>query len=82
MVLSLASKTMHYIEKEDGIHIFDQKEILKETKQFYENLYTEPNNVVDFDLSEQLAGCSVKKKMKIRKKILKDCYNTMRSQIP
>ena len=56
----VASKTMHYIEKEDGIHIFDQKEILKETKQFYENLYTEPNNVVDFDLSEQLAGCSVK----------------------
>ena len=57
----VASKTMHCIEKENGINIFYQKEILKETKQFYKNLYTEPNNVVDFDLSEQLAGCSVKK---------------------
>ena len=44
-------KHLLFIEKEDGEMLFDQDEIVKETKDFYEKLYeSREKDVVDVDL--------------------------------
>ena len=47
------SKIICNLEQEDGNKITDQEEILKETKQFYENLYkSRDDSLEDIDLEE------------------------------
>ena len=48
---NFAQKHLSFIEKEDGEVLFDQDEIVKETKDFYETLYeSREKDVVDVDL--------------------------------
>ena len=52
-----SSKIIPKIITEDDIEITNQNEILKEAKQFYENLYTKKTeNHEEFDLEEILQG--------------------------
>ena len=48
---NFVQKHLSFIEKEDGEVLFDQDEIVKETKDFYEKLYeSREKDVVDVDL--------------------------------
>ena len=47
------SKSMAFLERDDGTAIFDQKEILEEVKHFYETLYSH-RDMLEVDLKETL----------------------------
>ena len=67
---NIASKTILFIETEDGNHLFDQREILKEAQHYYETLYNEPNNLIDVNLEEDLKNCTSSKLDEKQKKEL------------
>ena len=57
-----ASKIIPKIEKEDGLIIKDQYEILNEVKLFYENLYSDKDiALTDINLNHLLSECKTKK---------------------
>ena len=56
------SKIICNLEQEDGTKIRDQEEILKETKQFYENLYkSRDDSLEDIDLEDYMKDYEVMK---------------------
>ena len=67
---NIASKTILFIETEDGNHLFDQREILKEAKHYYETLYNEPNNLIDVNFEDDLKNCTSSKLEEKQKKEL------------
>ena len=67
---NIASKTIPFIETEDGNHLFDQREILKEAKHYYETLYNESNNLIDVNLEDDLKNCTSNKLDEKQKKEL------------
>ena len=58
---NIASETIPLIETEDGNHLFDQREILKEAKHYYETLYNESNYLIDVNLEDDLKNCTSSK---------------------
>ena len=45
------AKRMAFLEKDDGTVIYEQNELLEETKQFYKNLYEKRHmNIIDIDV--------------------------------
>ena len=56
------SKIICNLEQEDGTKIRDQEEILKETKQFYENLYkSRDDSLENIDLEDYMKDNEVMK---------------------
>ena len=58
---SINSKHIPFIEKEDHKKIFDQKDILKETCNFYKDLYNEKESLHSIKLEKELNGIEINK---------------------
>ena len=63
------SKSMPHLWKADGTKTTEQKEIVNETKTFYENLYS-PRPVTDINLSEILNSTDIPKLNNTEKKMI------------
>ena len=59
---NFTSKLIPKLRKSNGDFITDQNDILNETKQFYENLFSSrDNDLEDVDLEEELVDCTIPK---------------------
>ena len=55
------NKSMPFIEKDNGIFIYNQTDILNESKNYYENLYDEKHKNTTFNLDEEFTNIEVNK---------------------
>ena len=59
--LNYSSKLITKIQLENGTEVNDQKEILKETKTFYQKLYSAPSLQNDDDIIKKISHCNFNK---------------------
>ena len=70
-----STKSISFIEKQNGETIRYQEEILNETKLFYENLYKEQDKRDDFSISDFLLNCTVNKLDYVESKSIEGLLN-------